>query len=88
MLVVAIGTTTPSAVWADHSRLQIIRSKQAEWETPFWITLIFIAIPELKLSQCEIIQLLVSQPIQIAPERPLQATILRHWDLINELLPR
>ena len=43
-------------------------------------------IPKLEFSQGEIMQLLVSQPIQITPERPLQTTILRNWDLIKQLL--
>jgi hypothetical protein len=45
-----------------------------------------VVIPVLEFSKCEIIQLLVIQPIQITPEWPLHATILWNWNLINQLL--
>jgi len=67
MLVVVIGTSTPSTIWADHSRLQVIRSKQTEWHVASGVTGVCIVIPELEFSQCEILKLLVSQPIQIIP---------------------
>jgi hypothetical protein len=44
-----------------------------------------VVIPVLEFSKSEIIQLLVSQPIQITPEWPLQA-IIWIWDLVNQLI--
>jgi len=55
MLVVVIGTSTPSTIWADHSRLQVIRSEQAEWQVVKGFIGVFAVIPVLEFSNCEFI---------------------------------
>jgi len=57
---VFIGTFTPSAIWAYHSRLQVISSKQAEWQVVKGFSGVFAVIPVLEFSNCEIFSLLVS----------------------------
>ena len=60
MSVEVIGTFIPSAIGAKYSRLQVIRSEQAEWQVVKGFIGVFAVIPVLEFSKCEIFSLLIS----------------------------
>jgi len=54
ILIEAITTSTPNAIRANHIRLHVFRSEQAEWQVVRGFMSVFLVVPVLEFSQGEI----------------------------------
>ena len=86
ILIEAITTSNPNAIRANHIRLHVFRSEQAEWQVVRGFMSVFMVVPVLEFSQGEIFRKscremgsFLSLNHEIISDRPLHETILRTW---------